>query len=213
MKTQSTTLLVIGGGPGGYVAAIRAGQLGIPTVLVEGESLGGANGGDVPARAATDHQQRGCLGFHLGPVHTICRECVACQKGHAQGVKRSRGRPPARLRNAAHGLFDRNPARERAQSGATRRYPPCPHVDAGGSGRLDWRPIERVRAPANSVNRPLTSAEPPQGGRRPPRGAANRGERGGSCLFDKEHGRRFQEGADCLDELRRMHAIDHAMIE
>ena len=41
MKTQSTTLLVIGGGPGGYVAAIRAGQLGIPTVLVEGEALGG----------------------------------------------------------------------------------------------------------------------------------------------------------------------------
>ena len=28
MNTQSTTLLVIGGGPGGYVAAIRAGQLG-----------------------------------------------------------------------------------------------------------------------------------------------------------------------------------------
>ena len=41
MELQSTTLLVIGGGPGGYVAAIRAGQLGIPTVLVEGASLGG----------------------------------------------------------------------------------------------------------------------------------------------------------------------------
>ena len=27
--TQHTTLLIIGGGPGGYVAAIRAGQLGI----------------------------------------------------------------------------------------------------------------------------------------------------------------------------------------
>ena len=33
-------LLVIGGGPGGYVAAIRAGQLGIPTMLVEGETAG-----------------------------------------------------------------------------------------------------------------------------------------------------------------------------
>ena len=31
-----TSLLIIGGGPGGYVAAIRAGQLGIPTVLVYG---------------------------------------------------------------------------------------------------------------------------------------------------------------------------------
>jgi dihydrolipoamide dehydrogenase len=37
----NTTLLIIGGGPGGYVAAIRAAQLGVPTVLVEGTSLGG----------------------------------------------------------------------------------------------------------------------------------------------------------------------------
>ena len=36
-----TKLLVLGGGPGGYVAAIRAGQLGIETVLVEGDKLGG----------------------------------------------------------------------------------------------------------------------------------------------------------------------------
>src|SRR5512141_480209 len=53
MKTQSTTLLVIGGGPGGYVAAIRAGQLGIPTVLVESEVLGGTclNIGCIPSKA------------------------------------------------------------------------------------------------------------------------------------------------------------------
>lgn len=53
MKTQTTTLLVIGGGPGGYVAAIRAGQLGIPTVLVEGDRLGGTclNIGCIPSKA------------------------------------------------------------------------------------------------------------------------------------------------------------------
>ncbi len=34
-------LLVVGGGPGGYVAAIRAGQLGVDTVLVEADRLGG----------------------------------------------------------------------------------------------------------------------------------------------------------------------------
>jgi dihydrolipoamide dehydrogenase len=34
-------LLIVGGGPGGYVAAIRAGQLGIDTVLVEADRLGG----------------------------------------------------------------------------------------------------------------------------------------------------------------------------
>jgi dihydrolipoamide dehydrogenase len=53
MNTVSTTLLVIGGGPGGYVAAIRAGQLGIPTILVEGEQLGGTclNIGCIPSKA------------------------------------------------------------------------------------------------------------------------------------------------------------------
>lgn len=34
-------VLVIGGGPGGYVAAIRCGQLGLDTVLVEADRLGG----------------------------------------------------------------------------------------------------------------------------------------------------------------------------
>jgi dihydrolipoamide dehydrogenase len=34
-------VLVLGGGPGGYVAAIRAGQLGLDTVLVEADRLGG----------------------------------------------------------------------------------------------------------------------------------------------------------------------------
>lgn len=34
-------MLVIGGGPGGYVAAIRAGQLGLETTLVESDRLGG----------------------------------------------------------------------------------------------------------------------------------------------------------------------------
>ena len=53
LPTQHTTLLIIGGGPGGYVAAIRAGQLGIPTVLIEGQSLGGTclNVGCIPSKA------------------------------------------------------------------------------------------------------------------------------------------------------------------
>jgi len=36
-----TKVLVVGGGPGGYVAAIHAGQLGLETTLVEGDRLGG----------------------------------------------------------------------------------------------------------------------------------------------------------------------------
>jgi len=53
MTMETTMLLIIGGGPGGYVAAIRAGQLGIPTVLVEAEELGGTclNIGCIPSKA------------------------------------------------------------------------------------------------------------------------------------------------------------------
>src|SRR5579862_3954623 len=40
-ETITTRLLILGGGTGGYVAAIRAGQLGIDSVLVEGDRLGG----------------------------------------------------------------------------------------------------------------------------------------------------------------------------
>src|SRR5215467_9487117 len=36
-----TKVLVVGGGPGGYIAAIRAGQLGLDTTLVEADRLGG----------------------------------------------------------------------------------------------------------------------------------------------------------------------------
>jgi dihydrolipoamide dehydrogenase len=46
-------LIVIGGGPGGYVAAIRAAQLGMKTALVERDNLGGVclNWGCVPTKA------------------------------------------------------------------------------------------------------------------------------------------------------------------
>jgi dihydrolipoamide dehydrogenase len=39
--TIHTKVLIVGGGPGGYVAAIRCGQLGLDTVLVEADKLGG----------------------------------------------------------------------------------------------------------------------------------------------------------------------------
>src|ERR1700736_6018516 len=46
-------ILVIGGGPGGYVAAIRAAQLGFKTAVVEREHLGGIclNWGCIPTKA------------------------------------------------------------------------------------------------------------------------------------------------------------------
>ena len=45
MADINAKVLVIGGGPGGYVTAIRAGQLGLDTVLVEQNGKGGGLGG------------------------------------------------------------------------------------------------------------------------------------------------------------------------
>ncbi len=53
MAETSFDLIVIGGGPGGYVAAVRAAQLGMKTCVVERENLGGIclNWGCIPTKA------------------------------------------------------------------------------------------------------------------------------------------------------------------
>lgn len=53
MKEIVCKLLVIGAGPGGYICAIRAGQLGIDTVIVEAVKAGGTclNIGCIPSKA------------------------------------------------------------------------------------------------------------------------------------------------------------------
>ena len=53
MTGTSFDLIVIGGGPGGYVAAIRAAQLGMNAALIESEHLGGVclNWGCIPTKA------------------------------------------------------------------------------------------------------------------------------------------------------------------
>jgi dihydrolipoamide dehydrogenase len=83
MQTLNTTLLIIGGGPGGYVTAIRAGQLGISTILVEGQSLGGTclNIGCIPSKAlihvaeqfhqTQHHNQHSALGISVAPTLDI----------------------------------------------------------------------------------------------------------------------------------------------
>src|SRR6202162_99989 len=51
--SESFDIVVIGGDPGGYVAAIRAAQLGLKTAVVEREHLGGIclNWGCIPTKA------------------------------------------------------------------------------------------------------------------------------------------------------------------
>lgn len=53
MEIKNADLAVLGGGPGGYVAAIRASKLGVKTIVIEKEYLGGTclNWGCIPTKA------------------------------------------------------------------------------------------------------------------------------------------------------------------
>ena len=73
MADTNFDLAVIGAGPGGYVAAIRAAQLGLKTVIVEREHLGGIclNWGCIPTKALLRtaelyHQMGRAAEFGLG---------------------------------------------------------------------------------------------------------------------------------------------------
>lgn len=75
--TTEVDLLIIGGGPGGYVAAIRAAQLGKKVTLVERDKLGGVclNVGCIPSKALIaaahryeDVKKLGEIGIEAGDV-------------------------------------------------------------------------------------------------------------------------------------------------
>ena len=55
MAENAYDVIVIGAGPGGYVAAIRAAQLGLKTIVVEREHMGGIclNWGCIPTKAVS----------------------------------------------------------------------------------------------------------------------------------------------------------------
>ena len=67
MADSSFDLIVMGGGPGGYVAAIRASQLGMKTAVVEREHLGGIclNWGCIPTKALLRSSEINHLLHHL----------------------------------------------------------------------------------------------------------------------------------------------------
>ena len=71
-------IIVLGSGPGGYVTAIRASQLGFKTAIVEKESLGGVclNWGCIPTKALLKSAQvfwtiKNCLRIHLNLLEAL----------------------------------------------------------------------------------------------------------------------------------------------
>nr|WIE92315.1 dihydrolipoyl dehydrogenase [Mesorhizobium sp. WSM4875] len=94
MKEISCKLLVIGAGPGGYVCAIRAGQLGVDTVIVEFGKPGGTclNVGCIPSKAlihaAEEFEKianmaggKGPLGIAVAPPTLDLTKTVAWKDG------------------------------------------------------------------------------------------------------------------------------------
>ena len=89
MSEQTFDLIVIGGGPGGYVAAIRAAQLGLKTACVEREHLGGIclNWGCIPTKALLRSAEVYHLLHHLDE-YGLSADNIAFDA--AKVVKRSR---------------------------------------------------------------------------------------------------------------------------
>src|SRR5579864_8316285 len=89
MAETSFDLIVVGGGPGGYVAAIRAAQLGLKTAVVEREQLGGIclNWGCIPTKALLRASEINHLLHRLGDYGFSARD-IAYDAGKV--VARSR---------------------------------------------------------------------------------------------------------------------------
>ncbi|WP_417263675.1 FAD-dependent oxidoreductase, partial [Celeribacter sp.] len=101
MSDTSFDLIVIGAGPGGYVAAIRAAQLGLKVACVERENLGGIclNWGCIPTKALLRsaevyHQMHrakefglsaGDIGFDLDAIVKRSRGVAAQMNGGIKG--------------------------------------------------------------------------------------------------------------------------------
>lgn len=92
MAEQKRTLAVIGGGPGGYVAAIRAAQLGADVTLIEKNALGGTclNVGCIPTKAllhTAEVYTQGKNGAHCGVMTEVHLDFAKAQNHKAALVK------------------------------------------------------------------------------------------------------------------------------
>ena len=70
MASNSFDIIILGGGPAGYVCAIRAAQLGLATAVVERDKLGGVcvNIGCIPTKALLHSAYVANLVAHDGAV-------------------------------------------------------------------------------------------------------------------------------------------------
>ncbi len=108
MQTRKHDLVVIGGGPGGYIAAIRAAQLGLDTACVEKEPLLGGTClrvGCIPSKALLESSERFAEARHGLELHGVqvseVRLDLATMLKRKDAIVRQ-------LTNGVAGLFKKN---------------------------------------------------------------------------------------------------------
>jgi dihydrolipoamide dehydrogenase len=106
MAETSFDLIVVGGGPGGYVAAIRASQLGMKTAVVERENMGGIclNWGCIPTKALLRTSEVYGLIKHAEAYGLSVKDV---SYDHRKIVERSR-KVAGQLSNGVKGLMKKN---------------------------------------------------------------------------------------------------------
>jgi len=106
MAETSFDLIVVGGGPGGYVAAIRASQLGMKTAVVEREHMGGIclNWGCIPTKALLRTSEVYGLIKHAEAYGLSVKDV---SYDHRKIVERSR-KVAGQLSNGVKGLMKKN---------------------------------------------------------------------------------------------------------
>ena len=158
MADTGFDMIIIGSGPGGYVTAIRAAQLGFKTAIVEREHLGGIclNWGCIPTKALLRsaeiyHYMQHAKDYGLSADNVTFDPAAVVQRSRAVSGRLNRGVTVCsrRTRCRSSGARPRSPSRAKS-SCAKSPSPPCSRSIPAPKGTL---------APAPT--RPSTSSSPP----------------------------------------------------
>ena len=156
-------VIVLGSGPGGYVAAIRAAQLGLKTAIVERENLGGI-----------------CLNWGCIPTKALLRTAeVFHYMQHADAYGLSNEKPSLRPRQGRRAQPQRSP--KQLNQGVTHLMKKNKITVVMGEGKLTGKgrlSVVGADGKRDRARRPSTSSS------RPARGPA-------TCPFAKADGKRI----------------------
>ncbi len=135
MSETGFDLAVIGSGPGGYVAAIRASQLGLKTAIIEREHLGGIclNWGCIPTKALLRTAELYQAMRRAPEFGLACRQCPLRHRRRGRAEPQGGGAAVERRRlshaqeqdrsDQGHGASCRGGAHRRDGQRAARRFP------------------------------------------------------------------------------------------